>query len=97
MRHINLLLAITIIGVLTLTSSAQSFITNGLVAYYPFNADASDASGHGNDGVIYGGVALAPDRFGTDNSAYTFNGEDGYIDIGTQLVTARLTLRQQRG
>ncbi|MEJ0088284.1 MAG: LamG domain-containing protein [Limisphaerales bacterium] len=85
MKPINLLLAIAIIGVLAVTSYAQSFITNGLVAYYPFNGDASDASGHGNDGVIYGGVALAPDRFGSNDSAYTFNGEDGYIDIGNPV------------
>ena len=63
----------------------NSFPTNGLVAYYPFNGNANDASGNGNNGTIYGGVTLAPDRFGTPNSAYTFNGVDGYIDIGNPV------------
>src|ERR1017187_6660333 len=62
---------------------AQSFLTNGLVAYYPFNGNANDASGNGNNGTIQGGVALAPDRFDNANSAYLFNGVDGYIDIGS--------------
>jgi hypothetical protein len=63
---------------------AQSFITNGLVAYYPFDGNANDLVGT-NNGVIYGGVAPAPDRFGSNNSAYTFNGIDGYIDIGSPV------------
>ena len=42
----------------------NSFPTNGLVAYYPFNGNANDASGNGNNGTIYGGVTLVPDRFG---------------------------------
>ena len=31
-----------------------SWVTDGLVAHYPFNGDASDASGNGNNGVISG-------------------------------------------
>jgi len=34
-------------------SVAQSFITNGLVAYYPFNGNANDAEGT-NNGTIHG-------------------------------------------
>ena len=64
--------------------AAQSFITNGLVAYYPFNGNANDAEG-ANNGTIHGGVVLAPDRFGSNNSAYTFNGVDGYIDVGNPV------------
>jgi len=64
---------------------AQSFLTNGLVAYYPFNGNANDASGNGNNGTIYGGVVLASDRFGNPNSAYAFNGVNGYIDIGNPV------------
>ncbi len=46
--------------------------TNGLVAYYPFNGNALDASGSGNDGTV-NGATLATDRFGNPNSAYAFN------------------------
>lgn len=34
------------------TSSVD--ITTGLVAYYPFNGNANDASGNGNNGTVYG-------------------------------------------
>lgn len=48
-------------------------LNDGLVAYYPFNGNANDASGNGNDGTV-NGATLATDRFGNPNSAYTFNG-----------------------
>jgi uncharacterized protein (TIGR02145 family) len=53
--------------------------TNGLVAWYPFNGNANDASGNGNNGTVYG-ATLVNDRFGNSNSAYSFNGSN-YIDI----------------
>jgi len=46
---------------------AQSFLTNGLVAYYPFNGNGNDASGNGNN--IVSPISLAPDRFGAPFSA----------------------------
>src|ERR1017187_9336471 len=64
---------------------AQSFLTDGLVANYPFDGNAIDASGNGNNGTIHGGVAPTIDRFGYPNSAYLFNGVDGYIDIGNPV------------
>ena len=83
--YLSLSLAIVVLSITSTNALAQSFVTNGLVAYYPFNGNANDASGNGNNGTIYGDVALAPDRFGTTNSAYTFNGVDGYIDIGNPV------------
>ena len=29
-------------------------LNNGLVAYYPFNGNANDESGNGNDGIVNG-------------------------------------------
>jgi len=52
---------------------AQSFLTNGLVAYYPFNGNATDASGNGNNLSNFG-ATLCADRFGNSNQAYFFNG-----------------------
>ncbi len=46
---------------------------DGLVAYYPFNANALDESGNGNDGTVHG-ATLTEDRYGNKNSAYLFNG-----------------------
>jgi Concanavalin A-like lectin/glucanases superfamily len=58
----------------------QSFITNGLVAYYPFNGNANDATGNGYNGTVQGAV-LTTNRFGVPNSAYSFNGSSSYIQL----------------
>lgn len=55
-------------------SREQTFPTNGLVAWLPFNGNANDESGNGNNGKVSGGVSLTADRFGNTNSAYFFNG-----------------------
>ena len=56
--------------------------TDGLVAYYPFNGNANDESGHGNNGTVIGHVELAADRFGNANSAYRFFNEPmNYISV----------------
>ncbi len=58
-----------------ISNSASAGITDGLVAYFPFNGDANDASGnalHGN--LISGGYAH--DRFDNEDSALL-----GYVEI----------------
>jgi len=60
---------------------AQVNLDSGLVAYYKFDGNANDESGNGNDGVIYG-ANLVEDRFGSQNSAFEFDGIDDYINIG---------------
>ena len=71
--------AVLIIGVvLAVNGHSQSFLTNGLVAYYPFNGNVNDASGNGNNGTVFG-ATLTTDRFGNPNSAYYFNGSTDYI------------------
>ena len=62
-------------------SSEQGCVTipiSGLVAHYPFNGNANDESGNGNDGTVVG-ATLTTDRFGSPNSAYSFDGVDDYI------------------
>lgn len=49
-------------------------------AYFPFNGNADDESGNGNDGTVYG-ASLTEDRFGNPQSAYYFDG-NSYIDVG---------------
>jgi uncharacterized protein (TIGR02145 family) len=60
---------------------SNSNLTNGLVAYYPFNGNANDASGNGNNGTVNGAI-LSSDRFGNLNSAYSFNGTTNLINCG---------------
>jgi hypothetical protein len=54
--------------------------TNGLVAWYPFNGNANDESGNGNDGVV-SNAQLTSDRFGNTNSAFDFNGISSHIRV----------------
>ncbi|RLD87071.1 MAG: hypothetical protein DRJ09_10895 [Bacteroidetes bacterium] len=62
--------------------------TDGLVAQWLFNGDATDFTGNGNDGTVKAGDAafgggtpeLTTDRFGNENSAYHFD-KGGFIDI----------------
>ena len=42
------------------TNMAMADITDGLVAYYPFNGNANDESGNLHHGTLYG-AALTPD------------------------------------
>jgi len=52
----------------------------GLIAYYPFNGNANDESGYGNNGTINGATAVA-DKSGKASSAYSFDGYTKYINV----------------
>jgi PKD repeat protein len=55
-------------------------LSKGLVAYYPFNGNADDESGNGNHGVV-NGTTLTIDRFGNENKAYYFDGNEDSIQL----------------
>ncbi len=59
--------------------------TNSLVAYYPFNGNANDATGNGNNGTIIANVVPATDRFGNASNAYHFDGSDAAIEVTNTL------------
>ena len=63
-------------------SFSNADLKRGVVAYYPFNGNASDASGNNYHGTVIG-APLTTDRFGMNNSAYYFDGQNAYIDLGT--------------
>jgi len=48
--------------------------SEGLVAWYPFNGNANDESGNGNDGTVQGASL--------DSNSYLFDGSNDYIDLG---------------
>ena len=54
--------------------------TNGLVGWWPFNGNANDESGNGNNGTV-NGATLTSDRNGNVNKAYSFDGVDDFIEI----------------
>ncbi|MBC7408621.1 MAG: hypothetical protein H7339_09555, partial [Arcicella sp.] len=71
MKKVLVLFLILLFSVSTIF--AQVNLKNGLIACYPFNANANDESGNNNNGTI-NGATLTTDRFGKANRAYNFNG-----------------------
>lgn len=72
---------LTLIALLFAASASQAqSINDSLLLYLPFNGNANDASGNGNNGTVYN-ATLTTDRTGTANAAYDFNGTDSYIEI----------------
>ncbi|MCD4696606.1 MAG: LamG domain-containing protein, partial [Bacteroidales bacterium] len=83
MTKVNYKLIITLCAVFLSISTnlySQQLSSKGLVAFYPFNSNANDESGNGNDGIV-NGATLTTDRFDNENSAYIFDGQDDYIHI----------------
>jgi hypothetical protein len=74
----SLLAALLLFGSSAEIAFSQSNLTNGLVAYYPFDGNANDASGNANNGTV-SNAQLTNDRFGITNSAYQFNGTNSAI------------------
>jgi hypothetical protein len=53
--------------------------TDGLLGWWPFNGDASDESGNGNDGVLNGNIIRTKDRINTQDAAFEWpNINSGY-------------------
>jgi hypothetical protein len=73
---------IAILGFANFTmAQVPSYVpTNGLVGYWPFNGNANDASGNGNNGTV-NGATLNADRFGSLNSTYDFDGSASFIEV----------------
>ncbi len=77
-----LLAAVAMMG-LTAATMAQvpDYVpTQGLVGWWPFNGNANDESGNGNNGTV-NGATLAEDRFGQGGKAYAFDGQGNYIQV----------------
>ena len=88
MKLSSLTVTTALLGIFLTNATAQSFITNGLVAYYPFNGNANDASGNSNNATTVQ-ATLTTDRYGNLNSAYSFNGTNSYIGF-TNVPTTQV-------
>ena len=81
-KSIQIIILLITIG---FNSFAQTVdLQKGLVAYYPFNENANDESGNGNNGTIHG-ASLTTDRNGNSESAYQFDGINDYISNSNGL------------
>lgn len=66
-------------AVLKVILASQS-LSEGLIAYYPFNGNAKDLSGNNLNGVVHE-ASLTTDRKGNASSAYYFDGVNDYIHV----------------
>ncbi len=70
-----------------MSSIVYADTVTGLLAFYSFTGNADDQSGNGHHGTENNGVALTEDRFGNANSAYSFDGVNDFIDIGSGFIS----------
>jgi hypothetical protein len=68
-----------------------SSLDDHLIAHYPLDGHANDESGEEHHGTIYGATS-APDRNGNTNSAFQFDGQDDYIDLGDWINGGATTI-----
>jgi len=73
------IVALLLISLLIEPIFSQSTLQDSLQLYYLFDGDASDISGNGHDGTVYG-AQLTENRFGQPDGAYEFDGYNDYIN-----------------
>jgi hypothetical protein len=85
LKQLILIISVLImIASICITIPGHAGITDGLVAYYPFNGNASDANGNGINGTVHD-ATLTTDKFNNPNGAYHFNGKSSYIKFDNKL------------
>ena len=67
-------MCVSLIAMLLFTVSSYA----GVIGSWPFNGDATDASGNGIDGVVVGGVEWVDGQFG---QAISLNGTDAWVEV----------------
>jgi len=99
MKQKSLLLTIAVLLGLRITATAQTpptyVPTEGLAGWWPFNGNANDESGNGNNGTV-NGATLTEDRFGQSANAYFFqstaNNSISVPNNQTLNLTSEMTL-----
>ena len=85
------LTSLTLLFATAVQAQVPSYVpTNGLVGYWPFNGNANDESGNGNNGTV-NGASLAVDRNDNVNSAYSFDGVNDFIQTPNQTLTGSVS------
>lgn len=85
MKTMNLTLMLLFLAVCSFAQNIPSYVpSNGLVGWWPFNGNANDESGSGNNGTV-NGATLTSDRFGIAGKAYDFDGVNDYGVLNTIL------------
>ena len=74
-------------------TGVNSALWQGLVAYYPFNGNANDATGVGNNGTVHNAISVR-DRFGAVNSAYRFSiTNQSFIQVADPVIPIETNAR----
>jgi len=60
-------------------------LDEGLVAYYPFNANANDSSGNGYHGIVNGAI-LIEDGYKNGSNSYKFDGSNDEIIVNNKPI-----------
>jgi hypothetical protein len=90
-RKTKSLIAALLLAASSAFAQVPSYVpTNGLVGWWPFNGNANDASGNGNNGTV-NGATLTSDRFGINNAAYNFTSDAQYINCGNSSLLGLTT------
>ena len=88
MKNISFMLFTLLLAATTYAQTPTYLPTSGLVAWYPFNGNANDSSGNGNNGTMNNGATYTADRFGNTNSAALLDGINDYIGLPSGSVTS---------
>ena len=92
-KHLTFTLALLTLICSSAHAQLPSYLpADGLVGWWPFNGNANDESGNGNDGVV-NGATLAEDRLGNSSKAYSFDGVNDFIGMdGSNLSSTSFSL-----
>ena len=86
----KLLLITALALTLNVTAQVPNYVpASGLAGWWSFTGNANDLSGNNNNGTV-NGATLTTDRFGSANSAYSFDGVSNYIKVDILNTTLQL-------
>ena len=89
-NYVKLIIAILFVSN-AMAQNIPSYIPkDGLVGWWPFNGNANDESGNGNNGTV-NGATLTSDRNGIANSAYSFVPKSNIL-INQNLYNTKFSL-----
>jgi len=83
MNKLIAVLLTVVLFLIVVNTSASTSLEDGLVAYYPFDGNADDASGNGYHGTEHGGLSYVS---GINGQAANFDGVDDFIDVGHNVT-----------
>jgi hypothetical protein len=89
MKHLFTLLALFSFSLFAQT--VPNYVpTNGLVGWWPFNGNANDLSGNGNNGTVNGATPTS-DMAGQPGMAYHFDGVNDFIQTPNKSLSGSVT------